>query len=174
MSNDTSKSPKETDALISWLVDRLYTLPDDWTAIAATLVFFGAGDWSSSAYAYGRDGQPTPLPASEDDQLFLEHPDSLHKWLASATHSNPDGTVPARAVLVQIINRGGGKIDPRIQVSEDLEEWALVRYPADVLAQVIRPQTRSMSQEIKASVSFGELLVLLLIYGTRFKKVCRS
>lgn len=140
MSNNTSNSQKETDAFISWLVDRVYTLPNDWAAMAATLVYFGAGDWSSSAFAYGRDGQPTPLHASEDDQLFLENPDSLHNWLAAATHSNPDGEIPARAVLVQIINHGGGKIDPRIQISEDLEEWDLARYPADVLAQVIRPQ----------------------------------
>jgi hypothetical protein len=138
MSNNTNNSPKETDGLISWLIDRLYTLPDDWAAMAATLVFFGAGDWSSSAYAYGRDGQPTPLRASEDDELDLEYPNPLQKWLA-ATRSNPNGEVPARAVLVQIINRGGGKIDPHIQVSEDLEEWDLARYPTN-LAQVIRPR----------------------------------
>ena len=138
MSNNTSNSSKETDALISWLTDRLYTLPDDWASMAATLVSFGAGDWSSSAYAYGRDGQPTPLRASEDDQLDLEDPNPLQKWLA-AIHSDPNGEIPARAVLVQIINRGGGKIDRHIQVSEDLEEWSLARHPTN-RAEVLRPQ----------------------------------
>ena len=138
MSNNTSNSPKETDALISWLIDRLYTLPDDWAAMAATVVYFAAGDWSSSAFAYGPDGQPTPLRASEDDQLDLEYPNPLHKWLA-ATHSNPNGQIPARAVLVQIINRDGGKTDPYIQVSEDLGEWSLARHPTN-RAEVLRPQ----------------------------------
>jgi hypothetical protein len=138
MSNNTSNSPKETDALISWLIDRLYTLPDDWAAMAAALVCFGAGDWSSSAFAYRRDGQPTPLRASEDDQLDLEDPNPLQKWLA-ATQGNPNGVIPARAVLVQIINCGGGKIHPLIQVSEDLEEWSLARHPTK-RAEALRPQ----------------------------------
>lgn len=137
MINSTRNAPKEADALISWLTGRLYMLPDDWAAMAVALVCFGAGDWSSSAYAYGRDGQPTPLRASEDDQLDLEDPNPLQRWLA-ATHGNPNDETPARAVLVQIVNRGRGKIDPLIQVSEDLEEWSLARHPTN-LAEVIRP-----------------------------------
>jgi len=139
MSNKTSNSLKETYAFISWLMHRLYTLPDDWAAMAAALVCFGAGDWSSSAFAYGRDGRPTPLRASQDDRLDLEDPNPLQKWLASR-HGDPNGELPARAVLVQIINRGGGKIDPRIQVSEDLEEWSLARHPTN-RADVIRPRS---------------------------------
>lgn len=135
-----SNSQQETDAFISWLINRVYTLPDDWAAMAVTLVFYGVDDgWSYSGFSYDRQGKSASLKALSGAELFADGlPNPLQKWLA-VTHSSPDGKIPARAVLVQIINRGGGKIDPRIQVSEDLEEWDIARYPAD-LEKVIQPQ----------------------------------